>query len=204
MEIRVKYTNYDNYEFKSLGEKDLRSALDVFNSFPWEDETRKIENVQEDKTYPIIKFLKGNGEYVEINGFGINGNISYNLKLKYKYRIWRVIIGFGYDKTKTIDFIARYYNNYINDTVDYIKSDKNAYNSAFVDFFNYNFSDKDIIVDIDRNLKREFRYGLKPKKIIGASICSMILLFNVLFFSILYSFNLVIIVIFSTAIPVLS
>jgi len=75
------------------------------------------------------------------------------------------------------------------DNIAYIKENKNTYLSAFADFFLYNFSDKDKIVDIDRNLKREFRYGLKPKKVVGASIYSLVLLLILLVIGILTSFD---------------
>ena len=66
-----------------------------------------------------------------------------------------------------------------------------------MDFFLYNFSDKDKIVDIDRHSRREFEYRLKPKRVIGFSLYSIILLLVVIVFCILSSFNLGLVIVFS-------
>ena len=185
MEIRLKYSNYDSKEFKTLGHKDLTSVIDIFNGFPWQEETLKIKNIKEQISYPTLKLIKSNGEYAEINGFSNNDQIFYNVKIRYKKLIWRVVIGMKLDESKIIDLIKDFYHNPALVVLKKVKNGRFTMNSGLMDFFIYNSRDKDILVEIEPNQKRYFAFTFKASRAFVKSLFSLIFLFMPLGFLIL-------------------
>lgn len=189
MEVRIKYSSFESKEFKSLGQKGLNQTIEVFKKFPWSDEISKIENKKEQITYPIIKLIKDNKEYLEINGFIKNGQILFNSKMKYKKTIWRVIIGLQYSDSDVIELISDYFKKSTIDVINKTETIRFLQNSSVMDLMIYNFGDKDILVDFDKNIKRDFEYSFKLSKAFRKSYLSFLFLLMPLGFQIYFSIN---------------
>jgi len=176
MEIRLKYSSYDSFEFKLIGKKSLNETIEIFNSYPWAEETAKIKNIKEQISYPTLKLLKDNGEYIEINGFNKNEQLFFNVKAKYKKIIWRVIIGLQYSDKEILDFIKNYFSESTTTILTKIKSRRHTMNSAIMDFLVYGFSDKDKLVLFDKDAPRYFEYKMKGSRAFSKVFFSLIFL----------------------------
>nr|WP_321454028.1 hypothetical protein [uncultured Carboxylicivirga sp.] len=190
MELRLKYSNYDSYEFETLGQKGLNSAIEIFNSYPWIEETNKLKKVKEQISYPTIKLIKDNKEYVEINGFEKDGLILYNITLRYKSVIWRSLIALRFNTNEIIDFIRDFYNKKTKHVIGQLKTKRFIEGSFFIDLFSYNSGDKDKIVVIDKDQSRYYEYKFKLSKAISKFwFSSIFLLMPIGFFIYSYTIN---------------
>jgi len=196
MEVMVKYTNYKSQEFKSLRNKDLNSTIEIFNKFPWQEELDKIKRVK-NAISPMIKLVNERGEYMEINGFNNNDILFFNATVKYKKYIWRVIRGIKYNKSEIVELITNFFNTKTSQVIETIKSNRNITTSVFIDFLSYNlFRDRDKIVDINKNLLRNYEYSFKISRLLLNYLPSFLFILILVGFSVFIGWNLLILIIF--------
>ncbi|GEM_PF-3998815 len=176
MEVRIKYTNYDQNEYKSVGRLSLNQTIGLFKSFPWEKELGKIENIKEQISYPIVKIIKPNREYLEINGFKRNGVIFFNVNLKFKKTFWKSITALQKTETETLELLKIYYENSIDKLISLIKTERYTANQGILYFFINNSREKDKLVQINPEKPRFYKYYFKFSKALLKSLFSFIFL----------------------------
>ena len=177
MEVRVQYTNYENDEFESLGFKTLSAVLQIFKEYPWESEVNKIKDLKESVTYPSIKIINKKKEYIFINGFLNNGEIFFNIRVKYKSKsVSRTITGLKYDYEKCLQVISNFYEKDILTVVRNIKVGRVFETPFLIDLIANNTRDNDKIIESSHNKEIYYKYTFAWKKVISKSFLTFVFL----------------------------
>jgi hypothetical protein len=89
MEVKIRYANNLDGESKFVDISTNKDVLDLIKAYPWEEESRIVNEIIGFKGSPGITIQKATGDLITIDCLWHNSTLLYNLELIYrKYFFW--------------------------------------------------------------------------------------------------------------------